>query len=225
MLFLMMYFTIGLMVPYYKEIAAQRVVNDQKEKSRDLALERQREVSQYVSDVASRDTEQEFVMDYVPNDQREEILLSDIAQLAENTGISLFSVGFSEGRDDMRSGTASDSRVNLIEGKMIASGSYENFKRFMNELFHMKRLYSFKTFDLTKADQEETDEAGAPPQEQMLSGVISFAYGFIPGTARVDAANFDASTDFTLIDTIMNASAQTAPLVSTSANRANPFLP
>ena len=148
-----------------------------------------------------------------------------ISQLAKETNISLFSVGFSEGRHDVRSGAATDGRPHLIEGKMIVSGSYDNFQKFTHKLFRMKRLYTFKTFDLTKSEQEKSDDEEAVPQDLMLSGVISFAYGYIPGVGSIPPTSIGNPINFDLINTVMNATANTEPLVTEKTNRPNPFLP
>ncbi|MFA5986250.1 MAG: type 4a pilus biogenesis protein PilO [Parcubacteria group bacterium] len=226
-LLLVLYFVIALVVPTSRSISTEKKTVVQKKEMLAKAQEKQKNVNAFVDTVKSHPEEKSFVMDFVPNDQREEIILSDISQLAEKSGVSLFSVGFSEGRQDVRSSAAADQQAYLIEGKMIASGTYEEFKKFSYELFHLKRLYAFKTLELTKVEKEKSEGGAAVDmqQEQMLSGVISFAYGYIPGQAQVNPSTFDQKTDFDSIDTVMKATAQTNPLVSQSTNRPNPFLP
>jgi len=224
-LLLVLYFVIAQVVPSAKAISATKDSIEQQETTLATARKHLNKVTSFQQDIQAHSAEMDYVMNFVPNDQREEILLSDISQLAEQTGISLFSVGFSEGRQDVRSGAATDGRPYLIEGKLIASGSYDNFQSFMHKLFRMKRLYSFKTFDLTKNEQKEVEGEEAVPQELMLSGVVSFAYGYIPGVGTISPASIGDSINFDLISTVMNATSNTEPLVAEKSNRPNPFLP
>ncbi len=224
-LLLVLYFVIALVVPTTRSISAEKKTVEQRTIALDTAQKKLGDVKAYVQEVSSHSREKDFVSDFVPNDQREEILLSDISQLAEKTGVSLFSVGFSEGRQDVRSSAAADEKAHLIEGKMIVSGTYENFKKFSHELFHVKRLYAFKTFDLTKVELEKKEGEENTPQEQMLSGVVSFAYGYIPGQAQINPTTFTQKTNFDFIDGVIKATTQTKPLESRPTNRSNPFLP
>lgn len=226
-LLLVLYFIIAQVVPSAKAISATKDSIEQQEETLAMAQARLDKVTAFQQEIESHSDEMDYVKDFVPNDQREEILLSDISQLAEETGISLFSVGFSEGRHDVRSGAATDGQSHLIEGKMIVSGSYDDFQEFTHKLFRMKRLYTFKTFDLTKSEQEEKNDEGeeAVEQELMLSGVISFAYGYIPGMGEISPSSIGNPINFDLINTVMNATANTEPLVSEKTNRSNPFLP
>ena len=96
----------------------------------------------------------------------------------------------------------------------------------MNKMFLIKRLYQFKTFDLTKIEQEKIEELeGEEKQELMLSGVLSFAYSYIPGVGTINPTNIGDPIDFDLINTVMKATAQTELLKTEESYRANPFLP
>lgn len=225
-LLLVLYFIIAQVVPSAKAISATKDSIEQQEETLVMAQARLDKVTAFQQDIESHSDEMDYVRDFVPNDQREEILLSDISQLAEETGISLFSVGFSGGRHDVSGGASENGQSNLIEGKMIASGSYDSFQDFTHKLFRIKRLYAFKTFDLTKSEQEKKDEGEeAVEQELMLSGVISFAYGYIPGMGEISPSSIGNPINFDLINTVMNATTNTEPLVSEKTNRPNPFLP
>ncbi len=228
-LLLVLYFIIAQVVPSVKAASATKDSIKQQEELLTQAQARLNKVTVFQQEIQSHATEMNYVKDFVPNDQREEILLSDISQLAEESNVSLFSVGFSEGRNDVRSGAATDGRPNLIEGKLIVNGSYDNFKTFMHKLFRMKRLYAFKTFELTKNEQKKNDkkegEEDAPEQDLMLSGVVSFAYGYIPGVGAISPTSIGNPINFSLIDTTMNATSNTEPLVTEKTNRPNPFLP
>lgn len=224
MLLIVLYCVIALIMPTMKEITAEKDTIEQKMTERDGAQQRLDKVKTIVASVNSHDAERGFVMNFLPTDQQEEILLSDVSQLATKSGVSLFSMGFAEGRSDVRSAASSDGRPYLIEGKMIASGSYENFEKFIAELFHLKRLYAFKTIELTKGEQEKK-EGETAPQPQVLSGVISFAYGFIPGQVHIGPNQVQRDVDYDVINTIMRSSAQTNPLKAEPQNRVNPFLP
>jgi len=226
-LLLVLYFIIAQVVPTARAISATKDNIVQVEKKLATAQRQLSEVQAFQSNIDAHPSEQAYVMDFVPNNQREEILLSDIDQLAKSTGVSLFSVGFSEGQQSVRSSAMTSGRPHLIEGKMIISGTYENLKNFTHQLFRIKRLYSFKTFDLTKSDkkQKEGEDEEATQQELVLSGVISFAYGYVPGMSQISPSDMDQSINFDFIDTIMQATSQTQPLVSEPENRKNPFLP
>jgi Tfp pilus assembly protein PilO len=212
-------------VPSAKAISATKNSIKQQEEMLVTAQEHLDKVTSFQQEIEMHSTEMDYVMNFVPNDQREEILLSDISQLAEETNISLFSVGFSEGRHDVRSGAATDGRPHLIEGKMIVNGSYDDFQEFMHRLFRMKRLYTFKTFDLTKNDKEKNEDQEVAPESLMLSGVVSFAYGYIPGVGTIAPSSIGNPINFDLINTVMDATANTKPLVTEKTNRPNPFLP
>jgi len=224
-LLLVLYFIIAQVVPSAKAISATKDSIEQQEAALARAQERLDKVTAFQQEIELHSAEMDYVMSFVPNDQREEILLSDISQLAEEANISLFSVGFSEGHHDVRSGAATDGKTHLIEGKMIVSGSYDDFQKFMHKLFRMKRLYTFKTFNLTKAEQKENDDEEDVSQTLMLSGVVSFAYGYIPGVGAISPTSIGNPINFELINTIMNATANTQPLVTEKTKRPNPFLP
>ncbi len=109
---------------------------------------------------------------------------------------------------------------------MVVSGTYEDFKKFTHNLFRIKRLYNFKTFDLVKSDKEKKE--GETPEVSpglILSGTISFTYEYMPGLGQVSAATIGRPINFELIDIISQATANTDPLVSEPATRTNPFLP
>ena len=225
-LLLVLYFAIVHIVPTAKNISKANQAIVEREKSLLTAKEQLGKVKAFQQEIDEHSTEVEYISEFVPNDQREEILLSDIAQLAEESGVNLFSVGFSEGRANTASGATSKSR--LIEGKMIASGTYDNFKKFAHKLFRIKRLYGFKTFDLSKVEQKkQKEDEGEETQnsELLLNGTISFTYEYIPGKVQVSSGDIGQSIDFNLIDTIMSSTAQTNELVSEPNNRKNPFLP
>ncbi len=225
-LLLVLYFVIAQIVPLMKTASATRSLITQQEEELTQAQERLNKVTAFQQEIQSHSTEMDYVSDFVPNDQREEILLSDISQMADESNISLFSVGFSEGRSDVRSGAATDGRPNLIEGKLIMNGTYDNLKIFMHKLFRIKRLYEFKTFELTKNEQKnKSEEENDAEQELVLSGSISFAYGYIPGTGEISPADIGTPVNFDLIDTVMSATSNTNPLVTEKKNRPNPFLP
>lgn len=224
LLLLVLYFVIAQVVPTAQSISAKKDDIVKEEVKLQQAIEDVAKAEAFKSEVAAHPDEQAFTMDFVPNDQREEILLSDVSQIATNTGISLFSMGFSEGRSDVRSDAATDNRPHLIEGKIIVSGTYDNFKQFMHQMFRIQRLYSFKTFDLTKVEQEEPEE-GETKSELMLNGVVSFAYDYIPGMGVVSSSAAQQSIDYDLIKTVMDASSDTDPLVTEMHHRSNPFLP
>ncbi len=227
-LLLVLYFIIAQVVPSVKAASATKDSIKQQEELLAQAQARLDKVTAFQQEIQSHSTEMDYVKDFVPNDQREEILLSDISQLADESNVSLFSVGFSEGRSDVRSGAATDGRSNLIEGKLIVNGSYDNFKTFMHKLFRMKRLYAFKTFELTKNEQEKDNKEGeedTSAQDLMLSGVVSFAYGYIPGVGAISPTSIGNPINFDLIDTVMNATSNTNPLVTEKTKRPNPFLP
>ncbi len=226
-LLLVLYFIIAQVVPTAQSISAIKEEIKQQEKLLETAKGHLARVEAFQADIDNHTTEKEYVLDFVPNDQREEILLSDIPQLAEESGVSLFSIGFSEGRQDVRSGAATDGRPHLIEGKVIASGTYEDFKKFTHQLFRIKRLYGFKTFDLTKSEQEKDEDAEGEgvQQDLILSGVISFTYAYVPGAGELSPTSIGKEIDYDLINTVMETTSQTEPLVSEPANRSNPFLP
>jgi len=224
-LLLVLYFIIAQVVPSVNAISVTKGSIEKQEAELAKSETRLKKVTAFQQDIEMHDAEMDYVMDFVPNNQREEILLSDISQLADETNINLFSVGFSEGRQDVRSEASTDGKPYLIEGKMIVSGTYDEFQSFMHKLFRMKRLYSFKTFDLTKNEQVKEDGEEAVQQDLMLSGVVSFTYGYIPGVGAISPASIGDPINFDLINTVMNATANTDPLVVETKNRPNPFLP
>lgn len=220
-LLLVLYFAIALVVPTYNAIAAEKILIGQKEQELAKAELQQQKVSSFIDEVKAHDTEKEFVLNFLPNDQQEEILINDIAQLAETTETSLFSVGFSDGGDS----TTTKQTAQLIEGRMIVTGTYESLKSFMEQLFHIDRLYTFKTIDIAKAEETKGDDEEEDQGPQFLSATMSFAYGYIPGEAAVSPTIFNQEIDYDLIDTVMASVAQTNPLVAEPQNRENPFLP
>ncbi len=223
-LLVVLYIVIGRIVPTAKVISADRVEVAAKTRELADANDRKSKLDSFAASVKQHPQQQEFVLHFVPNNQREEILLSDISQMAQDAGLFLFSVGFAEGRQDARSGAVAQDRANYIEAKMIATGSYDAFKKFADQLFRIKRLYAFKTFELSKQLQVQK-EGEAPVSQDVLDGVVSFTYGYIPGQAHVDPATFNPTADFDKIDTVMNAATQTDPLAAEAQERPNPFLP
>lgn len=223
-LLIVLYIVIGHIVPTAKLISADRAEVATRTQERDAANEKLTKMTSFVNSIDQHPQEQEFVLHFVPNNQREEIILSDVSQMASDAGLSLFSVGFAEGRQDAQSGATAQNRANYIEAKMIATGPYDAFKKFADQLFRIKRLYAFKSFELSKQNQIQK-EGEAPVSQDMLDGVVSFTYGYIPGQAHVDPVTFTPSVDFDQIGTVMRAATQTDPLVSEAQERPNPFLP
>jgi len=223
-LLIVLYIVIGRIAPTAKLISADRVEVAEKTQELSQANARLDKMKSFATSVDQHPQEQEFVLHFVPNNQREEIILSDVSQMAQDAGLSLFSFGFAEGRQDARSGAVAQNRANYIEAKVIASGSYDAFKKFADQLFRIKRLYAFKAFELSK--QEHVQKEGEEPvSEDMLDGVISFTYGYIPGQAHVDPTAFNPTVNFDDIKAIMNAATQTDPLITEAQERPNPFLP
>lgn len=222
-LLLVLYFVIAQVVPTYRAIAAEKATITQKQKALTAVEKKKNEVDTFIRDVKAHSAEQDFVSSFVPNDQQEEVLINDVSQIAEKSGVELFSIGFSEGRSDVRSAAAGGG-AHLIEGRMIVSGTYESFITFLNQMFHIDRLYAFKTIDLVKVEVDDLEE-GQVQGPQILNGTVSFAYGYIPGQAIADPTAFNQGIDYKLINTVMNSIAQTDPLVSEPRHRTNPFLP
>jgi Tfp pilus assembly protein PilO len=219
-LLLVLYFIIAKVVPTAQAITTAKKQIEIETISLNKAIQQVQKAEAFEQEVQSRTQEKDFLMDFVPNNKKEEILISDISQLATSTNVNLFSIGFSAGSGR---GVNSD-KPQSLEGKMIVSGTYESIKQFMHQLFRIKRLYGFKTLDLTKIEQEKTED-GQPQTELMLSSVVSFSYDYIPGVAEVSPAIADEEINFSLIDTVMNAIATTQPLNTEEKYRANPFLP
>ncbi len=225
-LLLVLYFIIAQVVPTAKSISAQKALIAQEQEKLQAAQARLQKVQDFQNNIDAHPDEMAYVNDFVPNDQKQELLLSDIAQLAEQSGINLFSVGFSDSERSVSS--ANDNAERVIEAKLIVNGTYENFKAFADRLFRMRRLYAFKTFDITKGEQRTVNVEGGEnenAQGLVLSGVISFAYHYIPGKAQLPPSSIGKPINYDLIDTVMQATAQTNPLVPQPNNRPNPFLP
>ena len=223
-LLIVLYIVIGRVVPTAKLISADRVEVAAKTQELAEARDKLNRMNSFATSVEQHPEQRDFVLHFVPNNQREEIILSDVSQMAQDAGLWLFSVGFAEGRQDAQSGATAQNRANYIEAKMIATGSYDAFKKFADQLFRIKRLYAFKTFELSKQNQVQK-EGEAPVSQDVLDGVVSFTYGYIPGQAHVDPVTFNPTVDFDKIDTVMNAATQTDPLVAEPQERPNPFLP
>jgi Tfp pilus assembly protein PilO len=218
-LLLVLYFIIAKVVPTAQAITTAKKQIEIETMNLDKATQQVQKAKAFEQEVQSRTQEKTFLMDFVPNNKKEEILISDISQLATSTNVNLFSIGFSKS-----SSSADSNKPQSLEGKMIVSGTYESIKQFMHQLFRIKRLYGFKTLDLTKIEQEKAED-GQPQSELMLSGVVSFSYDYISGVAEVSPAIADEEINFSLIDTVMNAIATTQPLNTEEKYRANPFLP
>jgi Tfp pilus assembly protein PilO len=220
-LLLVLYFAIAQVVPTYQAIKAEQSNKEQKQKTLAAAEKKLAQVNQFVSDVESHSEEKDFTLTYLPNDQREEALINDIWQIAELSGetFNLFSIGFSDGGG---TGQVSGHTARLIEGRLIVSGTYEEFQRFFDQMFRLDRLYTFKTIDLTKPERKEQEEQEGP---QILSGTVAFAYGYVPGEVAIDPTVFEQNIDYELISTIKDAVAPTEPLVTHPEQRNNPFLP
>jgi len=228
-LLIILYFSIAFIVPTAKLIPKAKEDIAQKEATLAKAKKQLGEVQAFQQDIDGHPAEVEYISDFVPNNQREEILLSDISQLAKESGVNLFSVGFSEGRAKTVSKSDGETDINqaqFIESKMIASGNYDSFKKFAHKLFRIKRLYDFKTFDLSKVEQKKNEDGEEQQNsEPVLNGTISFTYEYIPGKAQVSFNSIGKSIDYELINAIMNSTSQTSPLVPEPNNRKNPFLP
>lgn len=223
-LFIVLYIVIGRVVPTVKNIGATRTEIATKKAELSEANTKLTKIKEFSASIDSHPQEQAFVLQFVPNNQREELILNDISQMANAAGVSLFSVGFAESRQDALSGATASNRANYIEAKMIATGSYESFKNFADQLFRIKRLYAFKSFELSKQNNTTKEGKDAATQD-MLDGVISFTYGYIPGQAHADPSTFQPIADFDDITTVMNAATRTEPLTPEPQHRPNPFLP
>lgn len=221
-LLLILYFAIAQVVPTYESIQLGKAKKIELEKDLQDANDRADQIDAFVQSVRSHASEKEFVLDFVPNDQKEEILINDIVQIAENSDIDLFSIGFADGGNTKK---VSGHTANLIEGRLIVSGTYNGFQKFFDQMFRLDRLYAFKTIDLVKPDKKEDAEGGEVQSEQMLNGTVTFAYGYAPGRIAVDPAVFSSDINYKLIGTVMQAVAPTNPLVAEPQNRENPFLP
>jgi Tfp pilus assembly protein PilO len=222
---LVLYFVIAKVVPSAQAITVTKEAIVQAEEKLVDAQNQLQQVHDFKQTIEEHPKEVAYVADFVPNNQREEILLSDISQLADDNNISLFSVSFTGNNQK----TSNNTDVKFIGANLVASGSYEDFKRFTHQLFRIKRLYDFKTIDLTKSEKEieaaivEGEEI--QPQGLNLSGNISFTYGYVPGLGEVSATTMSESINFDLINTVAQTTANTEPLVVDSSQRSNPFLP
>lgn len=220
-LLLVLYSVISLVIPTYQEITAEKTNIEAKMKTKTDAEQQLNQVNVVAKSVESHPEEKDFVLSFVPSDQQEENLLNDISQLATKANVSLFSVGF--GKDGSDINDAADQSLQYIGGQIIASGSYENIKKFSEELFHMKRMYVFRGFELAKVEKNNAE--GEASQEQVLSASISFAYGYIPGEMIVSATSMSKQIDYEKISAVMNSTVNTDPLGAELQQRNNPFLP
>ncbi|XLQ20408.1 MAG: type 4a pilus biogenesis protein PilO [Candidatus Moraniibacteriota bacterium] len=218
---LILYFAIAHIVPTSKAITSTQNTIVKKQVELQIIRDDAAKTEQFKKDIESHPEENAYVLKFVPNDPREEILLSDISQLAEESNVNLFSIGFSGG--DINSNSKDAATTKYMEGKMIVNGTYEELKDFSDKLFHMKRLYSFKSIDLTKADKDSED--GEVQQNLTLSSVISFTYGFVPGLATITSSQIGDDVNIDLINIVKNSTAETDTLKSEPEERVNPFLP
>ena len=226
-LFLFLYIAIVLVVPTYQSIGAAEARMENKEKELIEANTKLEEVDTFIQGVKSHPEEEEFAFDFVPDDQREEHIINDVWQIAdqskgESETFNLFSIGFADG------GSRSEKKVtggtSLIEGRVIVSGTYDEFQRFFDQMFRFNRLYTFKTISIAKPDKQEENEDGTTGP-QILSGTVTFAYGYVPNASAASSFVFSDPIDYDLISTVKNAVALETPLDSRAEERNNPFLP
>ncbi len=113
-LLLVLYFIIAKIVPATQDISATKSNITQEEKKLTIANEQLKKIENFKQQIQQHPDEVDYTMDFLPNDQKEEILLSDISQIAEKNNISLFSVSFAEGGQGVRSSAKTDGSARLI---------------------------------------------------------------------------------------------------------------
>lgn len=221
----LIYFSIAFVVPTFREAADIRAQNHLQEEHKNTLEEKLLVLQDFVADINQHTSEREFLDTFIPVDPQEQDIVNAVSHLAEESQVTLFTLGFSEHFNNRNYRTTDDEvPVQYVESTMALTGEYENIYAFLDKLFRINRLYAFNSLQIEKIVFEGDDEANAQNQPTQLSVTVSFQFAYMPLTEQLNVNQLHA-VDYENVTRVQSAIATTGDIVTQPQQRSNPFNP
>lgn len=239
-----------LVTPKYLEIKSGEYKQylDKKQKINDLSMKEQN-VEKLIGTLTDNASKEEVLKKYIPESQKEEMVLDSLNFLAVQSGLSVYALNVS----NIAKGSASDSdSVNVkrfdlndinanssstsmsaptaktFQASLGVYGDYEKVKILVDKIYRLERFNSIVSIKIARPQSNDKDAVANGLQTDL---VIKFNYldSLSPREAiNINSAVFsDGKFDLAIVDNIeknMDA-AMSALDVNAATNRSNPFLP
>lgn len=189
--------------------------------------EKLEKLNNFKSGVKTHQAEVEFVSNFIPRDPLENNIINILNQKAEDTGVSLFIV---DPTDKVPRTSRSDSTaliINNTETNIILTGSYENIKKFLSEIFAINRMYSLDTLNIEKI---VTGTASTGEATGGLNVNITLNYSYVSGNLTMSASDVSglvnkSEENYKFINFVEGVTASLRDFEVGNPGRLNPFSP
>lgn len=216
-----LYAFLSLVVPTYKNINALKEQNIQQENELKALVSDVETLSGLRAEINNDLALEDVVKEYIPQSATEEEALNNISRFAELAGLNLFTVSFTDQHNNRNFRTQDiDSRIQFVQGEIIATGNYDQVKQFTQNLFKANRITVFNNLVLNSIESSEDSEVKLGNQ---ITLEASFQYGY---TTQDDNVVYDASWKRVTLDSVQKLIANAVnvqQIQATAVERLNPF--
>lgn len=184
-------------------------------------------LNNFKNGVKTHQAELGFVSNFIPRDPLENNIINILNQKAEDTGVNLFIV---DPTDKVSRTSRSDSTaliINNTETNIILTGSYDNIKKFLSEIFAINRMYSLDTLNIEKI---VTGTASTVEATGGLNVNITLNYSYVPGNLTMSASDVSgvvnkSEENYKFINFVEGVTASLRDFEVGNPGRLNPFSP
>lgn len=217
------YFVIAFVVPQYQEMQLLRTDVKQKEVAlKDLEVTFD-EVSESVRKIKQNGEENTFISDMMPSDAKEDELVNAASRFSTKNTTDLFTIGFGQNNSSNNNQLDKTPKVAIVEGTVIATGTYDQIFGFMRDLFRMKRSHGFQELSIAKIDASDPGEEASPGQQMEMTAV--FGYHYLPTENEEIATTSLRAVSYDIVKEIRNGVESVEAISGDPEQRPNPFLP
>ncbi len=227
---LIIYFAIFQTIPSVQAVLQLRKDRD----TRNIEVQKEQgkldNLTAFKKGVSSHQNELNFVSNFIPKDPIENDIVNILNQKAEDTKVSLFIVDFTDKipRKSRKDSTAVV--VNTSETNIILTGSYENIKKFLNEIYLINRMYSLDTLVIEKIVASNSLTGESEGATDSLNVNITFNYSYIPENLSMKPSDANGIIDkvkdnYDFVKFVEKSSAKLRAFEVANPSRQNPFSP
>lgn len=141
-------------------------INDQKDKLAKL--------EKFQNEVVKHQEQFDFVSKFIPVDPIENDIINFLNQKAKDNEVDLFNINSAD-RVTKKRKDNNGTNINFSEVEITLTGSYDNIRNFLSEIFIINRLYSFDTIMIEKIVVKDGEIS-----PDSLNVKIVFNYSYVP---------------------------------------------
>ena len=238
--------------PLFDEWASKRAVFTNKQTFAEEIKAKNEKVMAWKSTLSSDAADKNIVLEYVPDEAKEEEIIDNLNSMATDAGVALGDTAVtilsdSTAKDDLMPVTTStgidsavspdeqitDSKLaeNKIQVDLSAFGGYDKLRGFLSKVASFRRFNEVASLEISKDDGSAySDGSGANLEAGLLTAKISFIFNYAKNNDNLvnsinDSVFGQESLNMSVAKSIEEAKSVTAKDLSVGQfGRANPFI-